>query len=51
MPSQALQLMASKGYDYAYNGAWVFASEDNPHAWHSLAVATSCRGLASTTAR
>ena len=26
--------MASKGYSYSYNGAWVFASEDNPHAWH-----------------
>ena len=35
MPAQATQLMASKGYSYRYNGAWVFASADNPHAWHS----------------
>jgi trimeric autotransporter adhesin len=35
IPAQARQLMASKGYGYAFNGAWVFASEDNPHAWHS----------------
>ncbi len=27
--------MASKGYSYSYNGAWIFASDDNPHAWHS----------------
>ena len=35
MPDQARQLMASKGYNYTFNGAWVFASEDNPNAWHS----------------
>jgi hypothetical protein len=35
MPGQALSLMASKGYSHLYNGAWIFASEDNPHAWHS----------------
>jgi hypothetical protein len=35
MPAQALQLMAAKGYSYTYNGAWVFTSKDNPHAWHS----------------
>ena len=35
MPAQALSLMASKGYGYTYNGAWVFTSEDNPHAWES----------------
>ncbi len=35
MPQQALNLMASKGYGYTYNGAWVFTSKDNPHAWHS----------------
>jgi hypothetical protein len=34
MPAQALQLMASKGYSYIYNGAWVFTSSSNPHAWH-----------------
>jgi len=37
MPAQATQLMASKGYNYLYNGAWVFASESNPHAWNSSA--------------
>jgi hypothetical protein len=35
MPAQAVQLMASKGYGYTYNGAWIFATEDNPHAWNS----------------
>jgi hypothetical protein len=35
LPGQAQQLMASKGYSYKFNGAWVFASEDNPHAWHT----------------
>jgi hypothetical protein len=35
MPAQAVQLMSSKGYRYTYNGAWIFASKDNPHAWHS----------------
>ena len=35
MNAQALALMASKGYGYTYNGAWVFTSEDDPHAWHS----------------
>jgi hypothetical protein len=38
MPAQALQLMTSKGYAYSYNGAWVFASESNPHAWNSSAT-------------
>jgi hypothetical protein len=27
--------MASKNYSYKFNGAWVFVSEDNPHAWHT----------------
>jgi hypothetical protein len=35
MNAQALSLMASKGYSYSYNGAWVFVSDSNPHAWHS----------------
>jgi Carboxypeptidase regulatory-like domain/TonB dependent receptor len=35
IPDAARTLMASKGYNYTFNGAWVFASEDNPHAWHS----------------
>jgi len=38
IPAQARQLMASKGYAYQFNGAWVFASEDNPHAWHASAA-------------
>jgi hypothetical protein len=35
IPAQALQLMTSKGYNYRYNGAWIFATQDNPNAWHS----------------
>ena len=35
MPALAASLMASKGYRYSYNGAWVFTSTSNPHAWHS----------------
>jgi hypothetical protein len=35
IPAQAAQLMASKGYAYRFNGAWMFASDTNPHAWHS----------------
>jgi hypothetical protein len=35
IPAEARQLMTSKGYNYAFNGEWVFASKDNPHAWHS----------------
>jgi hypothetical protein len=35
MNAQALALMASKGYSYSYTGAWVFANDDDPHAWHS----------------
>lgn len=35
MNAQALALMASKSYSYSYTGAWVFASDSNPHAWHS----------------
>ena len=30
MPAQAAQLMASKGYSYIYNGAWIFATDDRP---------------------
>ncbi len=33
MNAQALALMASKGYGYTYNGAWVFTSKDSPNAW------------------
>jgi Carboxypeptidase regulatory-like domain len=35
IPAQALQLMTSKGYGYSFNGAWIFATEDNPNAWNS----------------
>jgi hypothetical protein len=35
MNSQAISLMASKGYSYIYNGAWVFATADNRNVWHS----------------
>jgi len=35
IPDQARQLMAGKGYGYSFNGAWIFASDANPHAWHS----------------
>ena len=35
IPAQASQLMASKGYNYVYNGAWIFTTPDNPHAWHT----------------
>jgi Carboxypeptidase regulatory-like domain len=35
IPAQALQLMSSKGYGYSFNGAWIFATEDNPNAWNS----------------
>ena len=35
IPDQARQLMAGKGYGYTFNGAWIFASDANPHAWHS----------------
>jgi hypothetical protein len=34
IPDQARQLMASKGYGYSFNGAWMFVSDGNPHAWH-----------------
>lgn len=35
IPAQAQQLMASKGYSYIYNGAWVFATDGSANAWHS----------------
>ena len=33
--AQAAALMASKGYSYSYSGAWIFATSDEPNAWHS----------------
>jgi Carboxypeptidase regulatory-like domain/TonB dependent receptor len=35
MNAQATTLMASKGYKHIYNGAWIFATDDNPHAWQT----------------
>jgi hypothetical protein len=35
MPAQSVALMASKGYSYTYNGAWIFTSQDSPNAWQS----------------
>jgi hypothetical protein len=35
IPAQATALMSSKGYGYSFNGAWVFANEDNPNVWHT----------------
>ncbi len=46
MPAQALQLMASKGYSYIYNGAWKFASDEQPARVAQHAVELSCRASA-----
>jgi hypothetical protein len=35
MNAQAAALMASKGYSYVYNGAWVFTSSDSRHVWNT----------------
>ena len=34
MNATALALMASKGYGYTYNGAWVFTTSNDPHNVH-----------------
>jgi hypothetical protein len=34
MNATALALMASKGYSYTYNGAWVFTTKDSPNVVH-----------------
>jgi len=34
MPQQALDMMAAKNHSYIYNGAWIFTSDTNRHAWH-----------------
>jgi hypothetical protein len=34
MNASALALMASKGYSYTYNGAWVFTTKDDPNVVH-----------------
>ena len=33
MPAQAAALMASKGYSWAYNGAWRFVTSDDRNVW------------------
>jgi len=33
MPAQAAQLMAAKGYNWIYNGAWQFTTADNRAVW------------------
>ena len=33
MPAQAQQLMASKGYAYSYNGAWIFTTPEDRSVW------------------
>lgn len=35
IPAQARSLMASKNYNYIFNGAWIFATDQSPNAWHS----------------
>ena len=35
MPAQAAQLMAAKGYEWIYNGAWQFATEDSRSSWNT----------------
>src|SRR5262249_16856773 len=33
MPQQVLDLLGAKGYKPTYNGAWVYADENNRNAW------------------
>ena len=35
MPAQAAALMASKGYSWTYNGAWIFTTADSPNVWNT----------------
>ena len=35
MPTQALDLMKSKGYSYIYNGEWIFTTADNRNVWNT----------------
>jgi outer membrane receptor protein involved in Fe transport len=35
MPAQAAQLMASKGYEWIYNGAWQFTDADDRTVWNT----------------
>jgi Carboxypeptidase regulatory-like domain len=36
MPAQVLNLLATKGYKPTFNGAWVFADENNRNAWSRI---------------
>ncbi|MBI4902784.1 MAG: carboxypeptidase regulatory-like domain-containing protein [Acidobacteria bacterium] len=38
MPDAARALMASKGYNYRWNGAWIFTSPDSRRAWSRKAL-------------
>ena len=49
MNATALALMASKGYSYIYNGAWVFTSDGQPARRGTSRRGTSCRASAPTT--
>lgn len=33
MPAQAAALMAAEGYNWIYNGAWQFTTDEDPHVW------------------
>jgi hypothetical protein len=38
IPSQVLSLLATRGYQPIYNGAWIFTDENNRHAWSRQAT-------------
>jgi hypothetical protein len=38
IPAQVTELLASKGYQHIFNGAWVFADENNRNAWSRKAL-------------
>jgi carboxypeptidase family protein len=38
MPQQVLSLLATKGYQPIYNGAWIFTDENNRNAWSRQAA-------------
>jgi hypothetical protein len=38
IPAQVTELLASKGYRHIFNGAWVFADENNRNAWSRKAL-------------
>ena len=49
MNATALALMASKGYSYSYNGAWVFTTQGQPQRRRTSRRGTSCRASAPST--